>query len=164
MSEQDRVFSWDDVITKDESEFTLIPEGEYDYTVERVERSDYAGGNKIPPCPKATIHIQVYDKDGDMIGKTSENLFLHSKQEWKLSEFFRSIGQKKHGEPLVMNWNEVPASSGRCKITVRKFEKQNGGTGESNNVTFLDPPEEDTSFEPGRYNQEDQKPSSTGWA
>lgn len=153
-----RALDWDDTITVDDA-FTLIPKGEYNYNVLNWERASYAGGTKIPACKKAIINLQILDDSGNEIGTVSENLFLHSKQEWKLSEFFRSIGQKKHGEQLVMNWNEVPGSHGRCEITVRKFTKNDGTEGESNNVKFLDPKPADTSFPPA----EEQNDKGT-WA
>ena len=144
---QERALDWDDQIVKDDL-FTVIPKGTYNYTVQKFERASFAGSAKIPACAQATITIELTDDSGDVIGETDENLFLHTKMEWKLSEFFRSIGQKKHGEPLIMNWNEVPGSMGTCDVTVRKYPKNDGTEGESNNVKFLDPKPVDTSFSP----------------
>ena len=35
-----------------------------------------------------------------------------------MSAFFSSLGLKKKGEPLRMNWNAVPGSTGRAHITL----------------------------------------------
>ena len=49
------------------------------------------------------------------------NLFLHSSTEGMLSSFFGSIGQKRKGEPLKMNWNTIIGTRGVCKVGIRKY-------------------------------------------
>ena len=39
----DRELSWDDEIEKDSGEFILLPEGDYEFTVESFERARYQG-------------------------------------------------------------------------------------------------------------------------
>ena len=46
-------FDWDDEIQNDGQEFITLPEGDYTYTVTSIERGQFPGGAKIPPCPKA---------------------------------------------------------------------------------------------------------------
>ena len=48
----------------------------------------------------------------------NHQLFLHTKTEGLLSAFFSSLGLTKKGEPLRMNWNAVPGSTGRAHITL----------------------------------------------
>jgi len=151
-----KVLEWDDKIEKEDA-FVLIPTGEYDFEVLKVERGKYNGGGKIDPCPQATVTLRLI-KDGEPAGEVTENLKLHSKMEWLLCKFFRAIGQKKHGEPLVMKWNDVPASTGQCKVTTRKWKKDDGTEMESNQVEFLDPV--DTTFPP----KEEEAPAKAGWA
>lgn len=68
------------------------------------------------------------------------NLFLHSKFEWKLCQFFVAIGQRKHGEVMRMNWGTVPGSGGICHVGVRKWTGNDGKERESNEITeFYDP-------------------------
>lgn len=119
-----------------ESSFTLLPEGEYPFTVISFERSYYNGSEKLPPCPMAILKIEV---DGGDKGKSLINhrLFVSRKTEGLLCEFFIALGQKKHGEPLKMNWQLVPGSSGRCKVGIRIY---NGN--EYNEIKkFLEPEE-----------------------
>ena len=116
--EQNRALGWDDEITQ-ESSFTLLPEGEYNYKVTNFERAWYDGSDKIPPCNKAIITIKIETPQGD--AEIKENFFLTTKTEGLLSAFFGSIGQKKKGEPLRMNWNKVIGSTGRCKIGFREY-------------------------------------------
>ncbi|MDK7260530.1 hypothetical protein QP450_07255, partial [Gardnerella vaginalis] len=52
----------------------------------------------------------------------THNLFLHSRTEGLLSAFFGAIGQKKHGEPLRMNWNSVIGSVGVATFKNREYK------------------------------------------
>jgi len=94
----DREFAWDDEIEKD-SDFVIIPEGDYTFTVSGFERGRHEGSEKLPPCPKAIVKLRVDMPDGTT-QELTHNLFLHSKCEGLLSAFFVGIGQKKHGEKL----------------------------------------------------------------
>lgn len=115
----DREFGWEDEIEK-ESEFVLLPEGDYSFKVESFERSRTNGSDKMPSCNMAVIKIRV-DGENDQSAMITYNLVLHSKLEWKISEFFAGIGQKKKGEKLKMNWQYVPGSTGRCKVGIRTY-------------------------------------------
>lgn len=120
--EQNKALNWDDEITQ-ESTFTLLPEGEYTFKVVNFERAWYDGSDKIPPCNKAIITIKIETPQGD--AEIKENFFLTTKTEGLLSAFFGSIGQKKKGEPLRMNWNKVIGSTGRVKIGTREYNGNN---------------------------------------
>lgn len=61
-------------------------------------------------------------------------LIMNTILEWKLSEFFRAIGQKKRGEPLRPRWNEVPGARGRARFKPRAFTKRDGSEGQANHV------------------------------
>lgn len=108
-----RELGWDDTIEKD-SDFTLLPDGDYDFIVESFERGRHAGSEKLPPCNKAIVKIRIDAPEGATI--ISHQLFLHTVTEGMLSAFFASIGQKKKGEKATMNWSLVPTSTGRAKI------------------------------------------------
>ena len=47
MSEMERELGWDDEIEKDSGEFILLPEGDYDFTVESFERSRHGGSENF---------------------------------------------------------------------------------------------------------------------
>ena len=127
------IMDWGDVIENDGQEFRVLPEGEYDFTVSGFDRGRFPGSAKIPPCNKAVLTLSVDGVD------VKADLILFKALEWKLAAFFRCIGQKKHGEKLVMNWDKVVGSKGRARIGIRKYEK-NGQTYEINDVTeWLDP-------------------------
>ena len=132
-----RELGWDDEIQRDES-FQVLPEGDYAFTVSKFERGRHGGSAKVPPCNKAILTIAVASPAGS--GQIAANLFLHTNFEWKLCQFFTAIGQRRHGEPLRMNWNTVAGSTGVCHVGVRKWTGNDGRERESNEITeFYDP-------------------------
>ncbi len=125
---QGHELGWDDEIQQ-ESSFILLPEGDYRFTVEKFDRARHAGSANIPPCNKAIVHFRVFSPDGSSV-LVQENLFLHTKMEWKLSEFFASIGMKQKGQAAQMNWSQVCGKSGVCHVKIRTYDKKDGsGTG-----------------------------------
>lgn len=134
----DRAFDWNDTIENDSS-FTLLPEGNYPFTVKAFERGEYAGGDKMPACKKAVLTLEV---DGGALGVTeiTENLYLHSRAEWKLCQFFTAIGLRKRGEQLRMDWNRVPGARGWVALIVNRYKGRDGEDRQNNRVDkFLDP-------------------------
>lgn len=135
---EERALGWDDTIEKDPGEFVLLPEGEYDFEVASFERARFDGSEKLPPCNMAVLFLKV--KSGEKETTIRNALFLHSKTEGLLSAFFTSIGQKKKGEPLKMNWNKVVGAKGRCKVKVRTWKNDKGEEMQSNEIArFLMP-------------------------
>ena len=133
-----REFGWDDEIQHDSSPFQILPEGDYSFTVKKFERARHSGSEKIPACNKAILTLTVIN--GEAQGEVQTNLFLHSKFEWKLCQFFTAISQRKHGEAMRMNWGAVPGSGGVCHVGVRKWMGNDGKERESNEITeFYDP-------------------------
>ena len=79
MTEFERELGWDDEISK-ESEFTLLPEGDYNFTVVKFNRGRHNGSAKLPACNKAELELSVDDGKGNT-GTVYHNLFLHTKTE-----------------------------------------------------------------------------------
>lgn len=132
MSDMEREFSWDDEIEKDGGGYTLLPEGDYDFTVKSFQRGRHGGSAKLPPCNKAELTITIWGKDDSVDIK--HNLFLHSKVEGMLSAFFTAIGQKKPGEKLKMDWNSVVGAKGKCHVYIDKYTGDNGKEFTSNKI------------------------------
>lgn len=144
----ERELSWDDTIEK-ESNFTLLEEGEYPFVVKSFERARHPGSQKLPPCNKAILTLQFPD---DV--EIKHNLFLHSKTEGLLSNFFICIGHKKPGEKSRMNWQKVPGSRGMAKVGIRKWTDDNGRERESNEVvSFIEPDPSQQPYPPQQYQQ-----------
>lgn len=113
---------WNAEIENEGSEFVAAEPGDYDFTVVGFERSRFQGSSKMPPCNQAKLTIRLEIPGGEGTCEIKHNLFLHSKTEWKLCEFFTSIGQRQSGQRVAMNWNAVIGSKGRCKVSKRSFE------------------------------------------
>ena len=153
----DIAMEWDDTIEKD-SEFTLLPEGDYDFEVLKFERGRSNGSAKMSACPMAILSIKVFNKNNPKAGTTviTHNLCLNRKLEWKLCEFFTAIGDRKHGEPLKMNWAAVTGKTGRCKIIVDDYVNNKGEKKTNNKIDkFYEAAETPTtptaSFTPGKF-------------
>jgi len=152
----ERELGWDDTIQKDGGEFTLLPAGDYDFTVTKFERGRFAGSAKMPACNQAKLEITVHSPEhGDVV--IFHNLFLHTKTEGLLSNFFAGIGQKKKGEPLRMNWNAVVGARGRLKLEINKF-KGNDGQERTNNQVKSFYSYEDLNQQPPQQQQYNQAP------
>ncbi|KPJ23084.1 hypothetical protein [Streptococcus phocae] len=118
----ERELGWDDEISQDGLQYVSLTPGDYQFTVTNMERARHTPNaqnpGKLPACNKAIITIQIETAEG--IAQLTHNLFLHTSTEGMLSAFFGAIGQKKHGEPLKMNWNTVIGSKGVARINKRK--------------------------------------------
>lgn len=134
MADNNGVLDWDSTIEDDGSsqEFIVLPEGDYFFTVRSFERGRFPGGAKIPASPKAVIYMDIENDIGHADAKV--DLILHRAVEWKLTAFFRCIGQKKHGEPLSMKWDQVTGSRGRAHFKPREYTKKDNTKGQVNDV------------------------------
>lgn len=148
MSEMERELGWDDEIEKDGSDFILLPEGDYDFTVESFERGRHNGSEKLPPCNKAILKLRINTPEGTAL--INHNLFLHTRTEGMISAFFTSIGQKKKGEKVKMNWNAVIGAKGRCKVGIRKWKGNDGEEHQGNEIKRFYP-FEGKKFEAGKF-------------
>lgn len=128
-------YGWDDEINKEGSDFVLLPEGDYDFTVAKVERARHSGSAKVPPCNMAKVTFTIWGAEDKT--EITENFFLCNKFEWKLSSLFLAIGLKKHGEPLKMNWAAVTGAKGKCHVYIDKYTKNDGSEGQSNKIKKL---------------------------
>lgn len=133
MGEDDGVLDWGSEISE-ESSFILLDEGDYQFTVTNLEKERYDGGAKIPACPMARLTISIQDKKTGTEVELREQLLLHKKMEWKISEFFICIGQKEEGKPLTPNWDKVIGSTGSAEIELNSYVNKNGENRTNNRV------------------------------
>lgn len=127
-----RAYEWEEGPIEKPNEgsgFVLLPEGKYQFRVSAFERGQFPGGTKIPACKKAILTLEC---DGGPLGKANvkTDLILHTDLEWKLCQFFLSIGDRKHGEPLAMNWRNVIGKRGWLSIKHKP--------GKNEGVVFMD--------------------------
>lgn len=127
-----QTYDWDSEILNEGQDFILLDEGDYDFTVSKFIRGNFNGSEKLPPCKKAVVTFTIWGRDDKI--EITENFLLCNKMEWKLSQLFLSIGQKKHGEPLRMNWNAVTGARGKCHVYVDTYVKKDGSEVKLNKI------------------------------
>lgn len=149
INEQGYELDWDAEIENDGSDYTVLPEGDYPFIVTGFERARHPGSEKLPPCGKAVLTIQLLGSEG--IATIKHNLFLHSKTEGILCAFFVAIGQRQKGEKSAMDWNKVINSTGKAKVGVRNWTNDKGETRQSNEIKKFYEPEAKASYTPGRF-------------
>ena len=147
MATEQKTIGWDDKIQNDGDysgeETVVLPAGKYPFEVIKTEQAWYDGSAKIPACNMAKVFLRI---DGGEAGKALcvENIYLLEKLEWKAAAFLRSVGMKKHGEPLA--WRQLihcDGESGRCEIFVDEYEGRDGQTKQSNKIKkFFDKEEQ----------------------
>lgn len=131
---EERELGWDDEITAEAKEFVLLPEGTYDFQIRKpVEKGRKPASQKMPACNKAIITVTI-NYNGEPVDVQTQ-LLLHSRTEWKLSQFFECIGLKQKGQPLRMKWNEIVGCRGKCKVNHREYN----GTTYNNIDEFIIP-------------------------
>ena len=144
---EEKVLGWDDQIQNDGEysgeENVVLPEGNYDFEVIKTEQAWFDGSSKIPACNMAKVFLRI---DGGELGKALcvENIYLLEGLEWKASAFLRSLGLKKHGEPIA--WRQLvhcDGERGRCRIYVDGYKGRDGDVKKSNKVkSFFDKEEQ----------------------
>lgn len=128
------VMGWDTAIENDGPDFEPLPAGDYIFEVTDFQKGQHNGSPKIPPCPRADLTLKVYSQDGKKNVTVHEVLFLHKSMEWKIASFFRCIGQKKHGEKLIPNWNKVVGATGCAKFYIDLYRNSQGKEYKNNKV------------------------------
>lgn len=139
MADNNDFFDFDGYIEDDGStvEFSLLPAGEYRFNVQKVNKDFYKAGpnSKIADqTPFIELELIVNNEDNTKANYIRTRIFLSSAFEWKISSFFRSIGMKKHGERVKMDWDGSIGKTGRCTVTVREYTNKNGETKQINDV------------------------------
>lgn len=136
----DGALDWDSAV--EEQAFVPLKPGKYPFIVTSYERGRYNGGQKMGPCPKATINFTV--RAGGEVGdrQMSKDLFLHKKTQGFLFDFFRSIGSVAANGQILMDWNRVQGAQGYVEIYDRTYTKKDGTPGTAADVKrFIDPAE-----------------------
>lgn len=130
---------WDSTIDQDAQEFEVLPEGDYDFVVDHIDKT-YVGDSseKYKGAKMATVYLNVQHPDEHEVS-IRENFILHSNFAWKIGSLLVSVGLKKKGEPISGNyWSKLPGCRGRCKV-VQNASKQNPERKFNNIQTFYEP-------------------------
>ncbi|MEZ3453919.1 MAG: DUF669 domain-containing protein [Oscillospiraceae bacterium] len=161
MENNNYVFDWNDEINNEDS-FVLLPDGDYEFTVKDFERTRFDGSDKLPACNKAIVTLTVHGEHDNAV--ITENFLLCSQLEWKISALFLSVGMKKHGEPLRMNWGALPGKKGRCRVFTDNYKKKDGSDGQSNKIKKFYAYDEDVNIiQPVQKQPSAQQVQTSGW-
>lgn len=125
----EQLLDWDDEI-EIENDYTVLPAGKYDFEIINFERSQFAGSEKLPPCKMAIVTFKI--TDGEKSALVFERYYLCKKMEGMLSALFKACGLKNKGERVVMRWDKLIGSTGRCRVTINEYNGK-----ESNRISTL---------------------------
>lgn len=138
--------------------FTLLPEGDYDFTVVKIEQSRYTPGpnSKIGACKQITLTLRVTNPETGEPVDLKHNLYMWGTTLGMIAQYYDSIGIHKKGEPVRFDWRNTvhEGKTGRLKLTHREYTSKTGEKGMSNNIKRLYPKE---------VNQ-NPAPQNNGWS
>lgn len=153
--DQGQVLGWDSKIDNpDEGDFTLFPDGIYPFSVTKFERGRHEASDNLPECPMAKVYLEF--DGGPQLGTTTvmHRLFLHTKTQGMLAQFFKGIGLRKHGEPLVLDWNAIHGRKGYAKLGTRKYNNE-----DYQKIKKFIPPEDWPTTTPAQVVQQPAQPA-----
>lgn len=136
MATKDQALGWDSTIEDvPREEFQQLEDGEYQFVVSALEQDKwkqdvkYVGGF---PYARLTLAIMV---DGEQVTEVKTNLTLSVKNQWRIREFFASIGVPvESGKAFAPKWNKVEGRKGIVKLEKDEFTGRNGEKIKTNKV------------------------------
>jgi hypothetical protein len=145
-NEQDRELKWDENVDATKKEFIALTPGKYRFRVKSFERARHGGSKSLPPCNKAVLKCEIMDEGGAVLAVIDHQLFLHTKTQGFLAQFFKALGVKAQDGRINMDWNKSIGKTGFCKV-INKIETKKDNPSEKvifNNIEkFLIPDNED---------------------
>ncbi len=106
---------WDTPI-KNESGFILLPEGDYDFVIDHLDRARFKGSEKIKPCNMADVYFNITAPDGKE-AQIKESYILDRRLMWKMAELFKGVGlMREDDEEIPAKWNQLPGLAGRAHV------------------------------------------------
>lgn len=130
---------WDSTISADEQQYVVLPEGDYNFMVDHIDRS-YVGesSERYAGAKMAVVYLNIEVPGQDSV-QLKENFILHSNFAWKIGSLLVSTGLKKKGEDIGGNyWQKLPGTRGRCRVT-QTAGKKNPDQKFNNVAKFYEP-------------------------
>ena len=137
MSNKDEALNWDSVIEDiPKEEYQQLEDGEYNFVVSTMEQDKWKPETKnVGGFPYALLTIAIMDKNNEQIGSIKTYLTLSVKNQWRIREFFASIGYPiESGKAFAPKWTKVEGAKGRCKVKKDDFVGRNGEKIKSNKI------------------------------
>lgn len=134
---------WDDEAQVQDSQYDVLPEGEYTYEVVNFKRERFNGSDKMSSCPVAALQLKCTNKQTGIAATAFCRLYLNSKVLWRISAFFKSCGllepNAPEGASMPMSlFGDCIGRTGSVKVKVSQ-SKKDGKTYENNEFTFVVP-------------------------
>jgi hypothetical protein len=138
-----QALGWDDEGQVQDSQFELVPEGEYDYEVTNFKRERFDGSDKMAACPVAALQLKCTNVETGLVATGFCRLFLNSKVQWRIAAFFKSCGlidpNAAEGARMPMSlFDGAVGCTGRVKVKITK-SKRGDRTYENNDFNFVIP-------------------------
>lgn len=143
MADQENyALDWTDEVEDSGMDFILLGEGDYVFVVEKFDKERYEGGNKVPPCPRATLTLAIPLPDG-RTARVFDRILLYSGNKWRIFRFFESLGFEGNQDGKMMShWDEIVGRQGVVRIKQRKYTTKNGDEKITNDVdSYIKPAE-----------------------
>ncbi len=132
MADNNGAIGWDDEVSDadagikgsgEKDALVVLPEGEYSFTVNKVERGSFGGSAKLPPCGMVKVGV-ILDGDDKGHGYATTRFFMHTKTLWRIYEFLTALGLHKPDDGATrIPWNKVEKGmTGRCKVKVHTHD------------------------------------------
>lgn len=106
--------------TINEGEPQIPEEGQYFFKVKSVED----GVSKSSGAPMVSVELMLFNGDLEYVGKVYDHMPLIKAAVWKICAFYRTIGLKKHGQPIQMNWPWTVNRYGYCEVIHDSYNGQ----------------------------------------
>ena len=140
-----------------QSGFTLLPPGDYDFTVVNLEQSRYTPrpDSKIGACKQVTLTLRVYSPEGKPVD-LKHNLFMWGTTVGMIAQYQDSIGIQKSGEPVHFDWRQDLhiGKTGRLKLDNKPYvNRRTGQELPTNNIVRLYPKEVSSQPAPQSWKQ-----------
>lgn len=98
-------------LTQDATERMVLAPGIYPFCVQDFERRQANSGNKM-----VTVTLEVSGAD-EATALVFDNLVITAKSQWKLAQFFTSIGLKQKGVDFTVDWTLTPGRTGYVELS-----------------------------------------------
>jgi len=105
----------------------ILKNGEYRFVV-KSKTNTISKGDVTAGAHQASLVLMIYDINDEhfenRIGTAYDRLTLHDSTWGMVCAFFRAIGERKHGESIVPNWDEVAGGSGKVVLYQDTYNKK----------------------------------------
>lgn len=120
--------SWDVWIDTDDEGFTLLEEGDYDFTVNEINK-------RVSSNQRNMLEVTLTVTDGEASTTVKDYLVITQKALWKVASFLRAIGLKKHGQGVSLSViDKALGKTGRCHLIVDEYTNNDGKTYKNNKI------------------------------